>query len=75
MALGWQIYRIPGLLSVKIGREHFCLPDRLTDQTSPHNKRGKRLTGTQKKQPTSGWATNYGDTGRSSILSYICVNK
>ena len=44
MASGWQIYRIPGLLSIKMGRQHFCLPDRLTHQiTTLPNKRRKRL--------------------------------
>ena len=46
MASGWQIYRVHGLLSIEMGQQHFCLPDRLTDQTTspphPPNKRRKR---------------------------------
>ena len=45
MASGWQIDWIPGLLSIKMGRQQICLPDRLTDQTttSPNKRRKRRI--------------------------------
>ena len=51
MTNGWQIYWIPGLLSIKVRQRYICLPDRLTDQTTTHlNKRRKRRIRTEHSQ-------------------------
>ena len=66
MASGWQIHWIPGLLSIKMGRQHICLHDRLTDQTTTcPNKRRKRRIRT--------WAEHGRLQGRPPLIGTILV--
>ena len=67
MASGWQIYRILGLLAIKMGRQQIPLSNQFTHQTTTStNKTRKRTIRPRAEHSRLKWTTTFEDTGRSS---------